>query len=77
MSKKLKKIETNLVRLCLGGKQVGDGGQKMETEVQVPDGGAEDDHREEVNHHGGVVVVHRLPKKVSKLRGGGGGGRAG
>jgi hypothetical protein len=42
----------------------------METEVQVPDGGAEDDHRQEVNHHGRIVVVHRLPpkKSVNKLR---------
>jgi len=58
------------VRLCLGGKQVGNGGQEMETEVQVPDGGAEDDHRQEVNHHGWVVVVHRLAtkKSVNKLR---------
>jgi hypothetical protein len=51
------------VRLCLGGKQIGNGGQEMETEVQVPDGGAEDDHRQEVNHHGRIVVVHRLPPK--------------
>ncbi len=52
------------MRLCLGGKQIGNGGQEMETEVQVPDGGAEDDHRQEVNHHGGIVVVHCLaPKK--------------
>jgi hypothetical protein len=54
------KFETNLARLCLGGKQIGNGGQEMETEVQVPDGGAEDDHREKVNHHGRIVVVHRL-----------------
>ncbi len=56
--------------LCLGGKKIGNGGQEMETEVQVPDGGAEDDHRQEVNHYGRIVVVHRLaPKKgVNKLR---------
>jgi hypothetical protein len=77
MSKKsTTKFETNLVRLCLGGKKIGNGGQEMETEVQVPDGGAENDHRQEVNHNGRIVVVHRLaPKKgqncVDTVGGGG------